>query len=897
MAKAAIKTEELQSEWRPIEYLPRISTFAGLLVVALFGLFLYMQKDSIATETEIRLEYFARSVEQRSSSLLDTASSDLNALAVTLDLIEVGGNPLDARNVTPMLAAWTGDRPWIRSVSVLSTSGEVLFGSIASDVGQSANLPLLGKLPAPEQKTQQGPVLMGRGIADLKALDSDNSKGSPLLTFLRSRVLASGANVYMVVLINLDYFSNSFDLLLSRSGTQVAMLNYGGVVMAGTSDIGPTPGQISVPTPIFTEFLPAREMGIYQGLSIHGREVKHAVPAMIAFRAMRNWPTIIVVQRPTSLLTTQLVENLWPALGASISILVLIAALTQLALRSYRRRSQLREELQRQAAQTTAAVVRDTAIQNSSLDAIIIIDANDQILSFNPAAETIFGYAASDAIGRSMSEILVPPGLRQAHRKGLNRFLETRRGSVLNSRRETLGQRADGSQFAMEIGIVSIEVPSGFHFIGTVRDITLLKDEQAKSIDLMFELDLAAKELASKNVILEQSTRRELEIAQHIQTSILVSQPTQADPRVWISAYNQASKGVDGDFFEILTVGKNCFDLVAGDVMGKGVPAALLGAATKLQFSRSLVALLMSDDKQTRLPEPHEIISHVSQSIAPNLQSLNAFVTLVYIRINFNNDTLTWVGCGHEESSLLKHSGTTHLLSNQHPPLGILLDEVFEQGEFPFQAGDSLFISSDGASDAVDLHGRRIGHDLINHTVERLLEIHHTPSMTLHTLRRNILTQDVTLQDDLTLLMLTRPLHSNSARLEIPVALESLLSVRLFVEKLTETAGLAEDCSALIVVSAAEVLTNAIRHATGLLQGAPMEIVGEIGADQLVIEFRYIGDYFDPPADLPETDFGDFPEGGFGLHIIRQATDSVEYLHANGVNTIRMSIHLKNTQF
>jgi len=149
----------------------------------------------------------------------------------------------------------------------------------------------------------------------------------------------------------------------------------------------------------------------------------------------------------------------------------------------------------------------------------------------------------------------------------------------------------------------------------------------------------------------------------------------------------------------------------------------------------------------------------------------------------------------------------------------------------------------------------------------------------------------------LTLLMLTRPLHSNSARLEIPVALESLLSVRLFVEKLTETAGLAEDCSALIVVSAAEVLTNAIRHATGLLQGAPMEIVGEIGADQLVIEFRYIGDYFDPPADLPETDFGDLPEGGFGLHIIRQATDSVEYLHANGVNTIRMSIHLKNTQF
>lgn len=886
------KTEGLMVEWWPIRKMPQIAAMAGLLVIALFGLFLHTQSSSISAETETRLEYFARSLEQSASNLLDAASSDLNALAVNLDLIDAQGRVLGAPYITPMLATWTGNRPWIRSVAVVSQAGKVLFSSIASDVGHTVDLHLLGKLPPPEQNTQQGPVLLGRGITQLRAMGATAGAGSPLLALIRSKKLPDGANVYMVVLVNLDYFSNYFDLLMARSKTQVAMLNYSGVIMAGTSDIGATPGQLTDATPIFTEFLPQRENGIYRGTAISGHDARDSVPAIIAFRSMRQWPIVIVVQRPALLVTAQLKASLWPALGASCSILLLIVALTQLARRSYRRHSQLREELDKRTAESTAVAVRDLAIQQSSLDAIIIIDSQDRILSFNPAAEAIFGYRAQEVVGCTMSDLLVPADLRQAHRMGLQRFVSTGNATVLNIRRETLGQRADGSLFPMEIGVVSIQVGNEPHFIGTIRDITLFKNEQARTIDLMHELDFVARELASKNLVLEQANQRELQIAQHIQSSILVSPPTHQDPRVWISAFNQASMGVDGDFFEVLTVDRDCFDLVAGDVMGKGIPAALLGAATKLQFSRSLVALLIKQELRADTPQPHEIITHVSRSIAPNLQSLNAFVTLVYIRINLTNDTLTWVGCGHEEPLLVRRQGASCLLSNQQPPLGVLLNEAFEQSELPFTLGDSLFLSSDGASDAVDLQGRHIGRDLLNQTAQRLLSVHHSPSMTLHALRRNLLTHDVILKDDLTLVLLTRPVHQNSARLEIPVSLEALRSVRFFVEELSVKAGLDESRSGPVVVAAAEIFTNAIRHATGRLQGAPMEIVSEISIDRFVIEFRYLGDSFEPPADLPETDFGAFPEGGFGLHIIRQATDGVEYLHEDGVNLIRMWVSL-----
>jgi PAS domain S-box-containing protein len=891
MLAAKDRVIRFEGKWSPGQKIWQIASLVVLLVIVLFGLFAYTKYRSLKAETEDQLNYFARSLEQATSNLLDSSNSDLNALALNLGSLGGQGSYLEANNITPMLAAWSGNRPWVRSVSVISRTGEVVFSSIPSDVGKPVDLSLLGQLPSPGQNTQQGPVLMGRGIAELHAVNPNNPDGSPLLTLIRAKALPYDATVYLVVLLNLDYFSNYFDLLMERSGNQVAMLNYSGVIMAGTENIGATPGRVDAQTPIFTEFLPKRESGKYKGFAILGSETVDRVTAFISFRALRNWPVVIVVQHPTTEFMAEFKEGLVPAFVAFIGILMLIFGFSKAGLRSYRRDSQLRSELDMQAQQTNAAVVRDLAIQESSIDAIIIIDEDDKTLSLNPAAESIFGYQAAELLGRPMAEILMPSELRHMHYLILKNAIKPGDSSLHRSRRETWGQRADGSWFPMEVGVVPIKTTTGCNFIVTIRDITLLKNEQNKTTDLLNELDLNAKELASKNLILEHATQRELEIAQRIQSSMLVSPPTHVDPRVWISAFNQASKGVDGDFFEVLTVGKNSFDLVAGDVMGKGISAALVGAATKLQFSRSIVSLLVEHEHRETIPQPHEIISHVSQSITPHLQSLNSFVTLIYIRIDLANDTLIWVGCGHEESLLRMCNGKTAMLSNQHPPLGVLLNKPFEQSELPFNAGDFLFLSSDGASDALDREGRQIGRDLVNDTVQRLLGIHPTPSMTLHTMRRKLLTEDVTLKDDLTLVLLTRPLHENLCRLEVPLSFDSLRPLRSFIEDLSARVGLEEVRAGQFVVAAAEILTNAIRHSTGLLGDAPIEIIGITEVSQLVVEFKYLGDYFEPPNVLDEIDFHEYPEGGFGLQIIRDATDRVDYLHEDGVNTISIWIY------
>jgi PAS domain S-box-containing protein len=112
------------------------------------------------------------------------------------------------------------------------------------------------------------------------------------------------------------------------------------------------------------------------------------------------------------------------------------------------------------------------AMLEAALDAVVSMDAQGRVIDWNRAAETTFGYPVSEAIGREMSELIVPPALREAHRRGLARFLESRRGVVLDRRLELTGMRSDGSEFPVELTITRIPLPGPPTFTGYLRDIT-----------------------------------------------------------------------------------------------------------------------------------------------------------------------------------------------------------------------------------------------------------------------------------------------------------------------------------------------------------------------------------------------------------------------------------------
>jgi PAS domain S-box-containing protein len=112
------------------------------------------------------------------------------------------------------------------------------------------------------------------------------------------------------------------------------------------------------------------------------------------------------------------------------------------------------------------------AILGAALDAVITMDERGRVVDFNPAAERIFGYTKDEAVGEDMAELLMPPSLRDPHRRGLARYLETGQSVYLDGRVELTGKRSDGSEFPLEVTITRIDLPGPVTFTGFVRDIT-----------------------------------------------------------------------------------------------------------------------------------------------------------------------------------------------------------------------------------------------------------------------------------------------------------------------------------------------------------------------------------------------------------------------------------------
>jgi PAS domain S-box-containing protein len=116
---------------------------------------------------------------------------------------------------------------------------------------------------------------------------------------------------------------------------------------------------------------------------------------------------------------------------------------------------------------------RRAAIVDTALDCIVTMDQAGRILEFNPAAEQVFGWAREEVEGRLLAEVMIPPALREAHWRGLTRFLRNHEGPILGKRLELSAMRRDGSEFPVELSVVPIRCGGHYHFIGHLRDITV----------------------------------------------------------------------------------------------------------------------------------------------------------------------------------------------------------------------------------------------------------------------------------------------------------------------------------------------------------------------------------------------------------------------------------------
>src|SRR5437870_2180784 len=112
------------------------------------------------------------------------------------------------------------------------------------------------------------------------------------------------------------------------------------------------------------------------------------------------------------------------------------------------------------------------SVLDTALDAVVVMNLDGRVLGWNEHAAQCFGWSADEAIGRRLSELIIPPQHRAAHERGLERYLETGVGPVLNRHIEISGLRRDGREIPVELSVTEAGQFGERLFIGFIRDIS-----------------------------------------------------------------------------------------------------------------------------------------------------------------------------------------------------------------------------------------------------------------------------------------------------------------------------------------------------------------------------------------------------------------------------------------
>lgn len=134
-------------------------------------------------------------------------------------------------------------------------------------------------------------------------------------------------------------------------------------------------------------------------------------------------------------------------------------------------------------------------VLDTALDAVVVMDTGGIVIGWNSCSEASFGWSSEEALGRRLSDMIIPPEHREAHENGLAHYLATGDGPVLDNRIDISALKRDGSEFPVELSITASEQFGEKLFIGFIRDISERKAEAERQQRILQESEHRVKNM------------------------------------------------------------------------------------------------------------------------------------------------------------------------------------------------------------------------------------------------------------------------------------------------------------------------------------------------------------------------------------------------------------------
>ncbi|MDP9685399.1 ATP-binding SpoIIE family protein phosphatase [Streptomyces griseoviridis] len=428
----------------------------------------------------------------------------------------------------------------------------------------------------------------------------------------------------------------------------------------------------------------------------------------------------------------------------------------------------------------------------SSQDAILIKTLDGEITFWNTAAQRLYGYAPEEALGRHIG-MLVPPGLKDEEAELLERV---GRGERIEHY-ETQRTACDGRVLDVDVTLWPIRADDGSvaGACSVARDITDRKRAEAELAGLIAQ-------------------QRHIALALHLMGT---SEPVPGVPAASRYLPSLLGQGVGGDWLDVIDLGAGRVGVFVGDVMGRGLDAAVVMG----QMRSAARALALAGLEPGELMRSLDVFTHTLPE---------QFVTCVYLEADLGVGEVTACSAGHLPVLLVGPDATVAPLPVPiSVPLGVA-GTAHRQVRLPLPAGSTLVLYTDGLVEtaASDLDEQLA---LLSATLGASFAAGADLETAADRVLEALLPDSTTCADDVTLLLIGFPAGPlDTAETELAAEPRSVPAGREFVGRHLDRWRLSAQADTALLL-ASELLTNAVHHARG-----PLTLRVRRGARELGVE-------------------------------------------------------------
>ncbi|NPU86584.1 MAG: PAS domain S-box protein [Syntrophaceae bacterium] len=237
------------------------------------------------------------------------------------------------------------------------------------------------------------------------------------------------------------------------------------------------------------EDLPATKAILGQEGIVEGKDYR-GVPVIAAIRAIPDSPWFLVARMDLSEVYGSLKERLYLTILFVVALLISVTTFIGFVWR--KQRTQFYREKYEAAAALGESESVMQAIADAAQDAILMMDPEGRISYWNPAAERIFDYTSTEAIGQELHSLIAPLHYHEAYHAAFPLFQQKGQGAAVGKTLDLEAIRKDGEEISVQLSLSAIQMKGAWHAVGVLRDVTesrrvdeALRENQSRLADII----------------------------------------------------------------------------------------------------------------------------------------------------------------------------------------------------------------------------------------------------------------------------------------------------------------------------------------------------------------------------------------------------------------------------